>query len=1578
MSIFLLVSLARGHDLSQNFDEVQVHYSKYPLPQKTDRPEQRFVSFRNQPHEQRIVSPNLGHYVSNTQFMDPAVIHEPNKMPYISEAEKTPYPGMWIRFDPPYLDFGPTSLGQEVRRTVTILNLHKDDVVEITSIQSPNAYFAATGISSNKIGPSESATFDVVFVPRKLGNVEQTLFIATKSSKLKFPIFGVGTSNPYRLPPFLAARIPLNASRNYKMSIYNPEEFPLQITEIYASSPRVQLKLGDQRISKQQLIIQPYEEKVVATATFLGRLPGDQSAFIRLMANRHCDAKKPLKLIIPFDIEVAAVASLHATDWLMDFGIVHKSMESVDLPLNLINTGNKAREVEVNWIRQLPVTQSYIKIDISHSKKIPVRQNSTSLGKVSFLYEDALATGKTFFNGVFRIHVSRPNPNSEEYRDLEIPWQARILIGDLEIQQEQLKFLLSEIRETQQKTRNIEITNNMEEPVYIHRIEVGEEGKNHFGITYNKDLPCLLTPKEKSELFEIELIACAEQNGKMDCPEDNIIETKIHIYTNASTFHYDLMYYYGLVNYQVSIIDPAINENPKIIDFGLTNVGDQKCQIIMLANKNPIDIALERYHIEDMQTSGTTFAIWPMSSFHFGRTEISHRKSEPDFPLILKKNSTSIFECCMGVMFEQRFIDGTIALESHFQVIRIPFTGRWFDGTMKIMDTPLKFPPNFPGKTVSAEVSMYSTFKEGLDVSSVIPQVPGIIRFIPNGKHVHAMTKTVIGKLEFDGKQSCDGDFYTQCSCIGSLQPNNKCGQAWMDSLDRPHQSAKQDAQLYAQFRKSFLNYNTEINPAVTIMTTANVNYDFEFKPKLKWPRLAQVHTQDAFLQHPILFAQTAVTTPLNRIQAQRMIKISNPSDDWVQFQPILLGDIQQNYKLENALKDDYPYLNPKNHTEKFSYSPDFAVVHHNNSFPRPLIPPRSEVKVTLRFIPRYVGTHEAVLVLRNNLTILEPIRLVGKGVKEEIKLKDGNIFFTMLFRDDDLKDCYNTKPGDLPFRKASKTTLLLENFSVVPSNIVRVIINGANCASDGWEVADCNISKNGQLKDGHMPPHGDHPAYKEIKLKYRPDFSMLETHALLDIYTEFGGKFRFSLQSRVPEDHIGACRASIPRPSWENGCRRIIVVMMWLLLGGIIVMGYIEANCVRSEFIEKFAKTTLVPHTVIDQICFKLYSHLQRKRPEAKVAPTPNTTAPAPKPRIQFLSNEDVKKIIEENERKEKANSPNPPPSPTLNKEKQDSITEWGDHTDASKQEPGDQANPPKSIEEEMGYNRKPTKKERSKKTKTSNNKKGSRSGSFSSTASSNPPPKPKAKPVMPVEDIQVFDSSTDSSSGHELLPPSISSTKTFLTREHIRSVKLSDNDSFNRSSAPPKPDSDNDDSSYDPFGLSSLSRNVKDAIQRQDTAALSSRSFDPTPGRKPNHPRSSGHNPYQNPYDDHHDSYYDRYKRSRYEDQHLRQRFVDHTEPRYRMPETYGSSFNETFTDRYPPPPTIPPPVQAAPVYERRPPPGFSNTMINNPTTTAKRPVFGQDRGQMFGLSSEEQRRKLLEEAGDRYKLRGIWENN
>lgn len=56
-------------------------------------------------------------------------------------------------------------------------------------------------------------------------------------------VFGVGIPNPYRLRPFIGARVPVNSSFSPLINIHNPHSEPLQVVEMYSSGGDLHLEL---------------------------------------------------------------------------------------------------------------------------------------------------------------------------------------------------------------------------------------------------------------------------------------------------------------------------------------------------------------------------------------------------------------------------------------------------------------------------------------------------------------------------------------------------------------------------------------------------------------------------------------------------------------------------------------------------------------------------------------------------------------------------------------------------------------------------------------------------------------------------------------------------------------------------------------------------------------------------------------------------------------------------------------------------------------------------------------------------------------------------------------------------------------------------------------------------------------------------------------------------------------------------------------------------------------------------------------------------------------------------------------
>ena len=82
---------------------------------------------------------------------------------------------------------------------------------------------------SQVIPPSGNTTFDVVFLGREEGPVENTLYIHTSAGSFRFVVRAEGTPNPYRLKPLVGVRMPVNSSYSPLIQMHNPHSEPIQV-----------------------------------------------------------------------------------------------------------------------------------------------------------------------------------------------------------------------------------------------------------------------------------------------------------------------------------------------------------------------------------------------------------------------------------------------------------------------------------------------------------------------------------------------------------------------------------------------------------------------------------------------------------------------------------------------------------------------------------------------------------------------------------------------------------------------------------------------------------------------------------------------------------------------------------------------------------------------------------------------------------------------------------------------------------------------------------------------------------------------------------------------------------------------------------------------------------------------------------------------------------------------------------------------------------------------------------------------------------------------------------------------------
>lgn len=82
-----------------------------------------------------------------------------------------------IRFEPPMLDFHEQPVGMPKMEKVYLHNPSSEETITLVSISATTSHFHASFFQNRKILPGGNTSFDVVFLARVVGNVENTLLL---------------------------------------------------------------------------------------------------------------------------------------------------------------------------------------------------------------------------------------------------------------------------------------------------------------------------------------------------------------------------------------------------------------------------------------------------------------------------------------------------------------------------------------------------------------------------------------------------------------------------------------------------------------------------------------------------------------------------------------------------------------------------------------------------------------------------------------------------------------------------------------------------------------------------------------------------------------------------------------------------------------------------------------------------------------------------------------------------------------------------------------------------------------------------------------------------------------------------------------------------------------------------------------------------------------------------------------------------------------------------------------------------------------------------------------------------------
>lgn len=125
------------------------------------------------------------------------------------------------------------------------------------------------------------------------------------------------------------------------------------------------------------------------------------------------------------------------------------------------------------------------------------------------------------------------------------------------------------------------------------------------------------------------------------------------------------------------------------------------------------------------------------------------------------------------------------------------------------------------------------------------------------------------------------------------------------------------------------------------------------------------------------------------------------------------------------------------------------------------ILKPAMKTRIRIGFLPTDFNLKSSLLLIRNNLTAVEPVVLYGKGARAGLEIDGKEAFEAKLLFDilmSHLSDCYNPKrlTHKLGTNLTVKRSFIIRNSGEVELWITSISISGTQCADRGFRVLNC------------------------------------------------------------------------------------------------------------------------------------------------------------------------------------------------------------------------------------------------------------------------------------------------------------------------------------------------------------------------------------------------------------------------------------------------------------------------------------------------------------------------------------------
>ncbi|TKR67648.1 hypothetical protein L596_023768 [Steinernema carpocapsae] len=1089
-----------------------------------------------------------------------------------------------LQFEPEILDFGERFIGSPTIKKVQVRNPSSAESVTFLSISGSTNQFHCSFPKEKTLGAGESTTFDVVYLPRAERHVQITVYIQSSLGVHAFAVAGIGKPSPYRIRPFVAATIPCNGTFLSPITVHNPHAETLKITQIFSSGGDVHLEIpeGDMRTGGDADLweIPPFATKTVMNAKLIGAHERNATSFVAIRALKPLDGvpntadnPKEETILVPIEMRIVRKQGLFPTVDKLDFGLVKAGETSPTLTLEVVSTLDRSvhldsivvddedavhNEIHIEWATQAPITVPSGAIQRPGAKVALAKIKFNSSYVMKHFGEESLTDEGSERAKVikFRGKIVASGSGYNDQHNTTIIYEASVYLGELLHNPDDIAFHEQLQPPT---TRGVSLTNHFPFGLAIYKVLMAPEGRDAFSV----ELTAPVVHIAPGETLPALLLRYKEKRN-------DTFATKCRIFTNVTQFNIPIIIFNGKARITFHSIDQTQ------FDFGLIDAGDQRSILFSVTNDNPVPLTIKA--LTNALPSITHFKLVGLESGNETiptsldtADDLSHLWS-PGQDFAIPQNSFAVFNYTLVVPRDRSVYRATFTIATKFQTFEFPVRYQVEEGQVVVAPDTVAFQDSYPGMIQKQQIAVYNSFPRKLQVLR-LSTLAGDRRFFfdsfdPNKPLVlKPNEKTNLGNVMFMPEAECADKCY-----VGMQVDDPDSTWSWfVYGLELPSNLAQIDTYLYRRLRTRYLELVESnrhlVNSTVVIDTNEAKHIHVPVQGELIWPRLltrSVVHFPLTAVGNFTILNLTLHNPSTKPVIVQILPLVIYPgAEDLIQLLgedlPSPLTDpVELNETLMFSLRD----------TELFPLKPDSPVPklreHLEESIGKAvpkftlavMLQPKMKVRVRLGFLPVDYELRSSLLVIRNNLTGIEPVVLYGKGAHIEMRIDNrtarGKDPLLFEIQPHHLDDCSNPKRQmhKLTTTLTVKRLFMVVNTGEVPFTVVNMSINNAPCENRGFKIINCYPFR--------LLPNESYA----LEIAHTPDFLQTWNEANLQLYMHMNGtSWMFPMASSLPPSMLAKCHRALPRPPFEMLMYYSCVSALVFCLICIVACAYLEGD---------------------------------------------------------------------------------------------------------------------------------------------------------------------------------------------------------------------------------------------------------------------------------------------------------------------------------------------------------------------------------------------------------------------------------